>query len=325
MSDMYLTKVERRTIFTQGLIYVLFVFIISDLTVVGPHVFVVFPWLYILGIFGVNKFYHPVLTVALSCITTFMANLFKYNIGIQTLTSTLVSTLVVVFGIITGLCIKDFVLENRLVKYLSWKKKLLNVLLIVTLTLSTFSLYAYQYGNIVSYIKSQKMVESFASDFSNEYSVKKYQYVYGTFNEYVYKLNVLEKEVMLKVKDTVSVVNLDEWQEFLNSRIELNAKLLAEEVMCDLKYEFTNNTLKPESILAVISLPALAEDDTLKVENAVEDIQTILNYTDEFEVGVENCILIIGKSVQTLNKEEFNLVNVDYLIQSSKVENLEEN
>lgn len=325
MSDMYLTKVERKTIFTQGLIYVLFVFIISDLTVVGPHIFVLFPWLYILGILGANKFYYPILTVALSCITTFMANLFKYNLGVQVLYSTLISTAVVAFGIITGLCIKDFVLEHRLVKYLPWKKKMLNISCIVILTILSFGIYAYQYGNALSFAKSRSMVKNFVEEFTQDYIIQKYQYVSGTFNEYVYKVNVLEKEVTIQVKNDVSISNYDGWKDFLNDKLNASFASSKENSDCSLNYEFIQNELKPSSIIAVITLKNLNKKETSEFETISKDIQSTLGYTDEFGLSIGKYILVMDEIVQTLNRDEFKVINADYLMQNSKVENLEEN
>ena len=55
MSQIYLTKIERKTIFTKSLIFVLIMFIISDLTVTGPFYFNFIPWLYVLGLLGSVK------------------------------------------------------------------------------------------------------------------------------------------------------------------------------------------------------------------------------------------------------------------------------
>lgn len=325
MSDMYLTKTERKTIFTQGLIYVLFTFIISDLTVVGPHIFVIFPWLYILGILGVNKFYHPVLTLAISCITTFMANLFKYNLGVQALSSTLISTAVVAFGIITGLSIKEFVFEHRLVKYLSWKKKILNISCIVILTFLSLGIYAYQYGNVFSFIKSKSAVKSFVEEQGLDYAIQKYQYMSGTFDEYVYKVNVFEEDITLQVKNRVSIANFASWQNFLSNRLNTNFTSFNSSNNCVLNYEFEKNSLKPTSITAVITVEELNKKNVSELEGTVKDIQNTLKYKDEFGLGVEECILVMGESMQTLNKSEFDLIDVNYLIQNSKVENLEDN
>lgn len=324
MSDMYLTKVERKTIFTQGIIYVLSVFVISDFTVVGPHVFVIFPWLYVLGILGVNKFYHPVLTVSLSCITTFMANLFKYNLGFEAIASTVVSTSVVVCGIITGLCIKDFVLEYRLVKYMSWKKKILNVAIIILLAIVTLVSYAYQYGNIVNYIKAENKVKNYIEEFSDAYVIKKYQYVSGTFGEYVYKAEILGETVTLNVKNKVELVDAGNWKEFLNSRINCDFNFKSN-IDCSLDYQFEENTLKPSIMVATISLPVIDDVNNLVIDDVVQDIKSVLNYDDELGIEIGKCILVFDGSVQTLDKGEFNLINTDYLIRNLKVESIEGN
>ena len=55
MSEIYLTKIERKTIFTKALIFVLVTCVISNLTVTGPFYFNFIPWMYIIGVLGSVK------------------------------------------------------------------------------------------------------------------------------------------------------------------------------------------------------------------------------------------------------------------------------
>lgn len=326
MSDMYLTKVERKTIFTQGLIYVLFTFIVSDLTVVGPHLFIVFPWLFILGILGVNKFYHPVLTVVLSTITTFMASLFKYNLGVETLTSTLMSASVVSCGIIVGLCIKEFVLDHRLVKHLSTQKKITNIVIIVVLTISTLIAYSCRYGNVISYIKSRACIKSYLNETGiTEYTVEKYQYITGSFNEYVYKLNLLNGTVTIKTKNDITITNFGEWKAYMNGTLNKDINVSKENFKVNLNYEFSSVELIPDDIIATININKLDVSDELKIQDSVNDIQAVLNYKDKLGKSVIRCILVINNSVTTLSKDEFVNINSDYIKQIITVEELENN
>ena len=326
MSDMYLTKVERKTIFTLGLIYVLFTFFISDLTVVGPHLFIVFPWLFILGILGVNKFYHPVLTVVLSTITTFMASLFKYNLTIETLTSTLMAASVVSCGIIVGLCIKDFVLDHRLVKHLSTRKKIVDIVIMVVLTISTLVAYSCRYGNVISYIKSKSEVKSYLNEAGiTEYTVEKYQYITGSFNEYLYRLKVLDGTVTIKAGKDIIALNFAEWKEYMNGTLRSNVNISKENFKANLSYEFSDATLVPDGMIATITINNLNVNDNLKIQSLVDSIQDVLNYKDKLGKSVVKCILAINSGVATLSDDEFKNINSDYIKQIIMVEELENN
>lgn len=329
MSDMYLTKVERRSIFTHGLIYVLFTFIISDLTVVGPHLLVLIPWIYILGILGVNKFYHPVLTLTLSCITTFMASLFKYSLGAETLMSTVISTAIVGMGIVTGLCIKDFVLEHRLVKYLSIQKRILNISLIVILTGFSIVGYSYQYGNVIGYTKAKQKVENYVKTIDTNYEILKYQYTLGTFDEYVYKVSVLGKEVTLNVKeDTVQVVNFNDWKSYLDNRLSVSmlqdAKIIQSGLKLEASYEFKTDTLSPEYIAVVIHIDEEEIASKVDAESVAWSAHQVLSFVDELGLEIGKCVLVTGENIQTIKKDDFYTITADYLMQIREIENLED-
>lgn len=328
MSDMYLTKVERRSIFTHGLIYVLFTFVISDLTVVGPHLLVLVPWIYILGILGVNKFYHPVLTLTLSCVTTFMASLFKYNLGVETLMSTVISTAIVGMGIVTGLCIKDLVLEHRLVKYMSIQKKLLNISLIVVLTVFSIGVYSYQYGNVIGYVKSKQKAENYVKTIDTNYEILKYQYTLGTFDEYVYKVRVLEKEVTLNVKEDMQVINFNEWKSYLDNRLGTamlqDTKVIQSGLRLEASYEFKGDTLSPDFVTVLIHINEEEIASKVDAENVAWNIHQVLSFVDEFGLEIGKCVLVTGENIQTVKKEDFYTITADYLMQVKEIENLED-
>lgn len=328
MSDMYLTKVERRSIFTHGLIYVLFTFVISDLTVVGPHLLVLVPWIYILGILGVNKFYHPVLTLTLSCITTFMASLFKYSLGAETLMSTVISTAIVGMGIVTGLCIKDFVLEHRLVKYMSIQKRILNIFLIAFLTVFSIGAYSYQYGNVIGYATAKQKVKNYVKAVDNDYEILKYQYTLGTFDEYVYKVRVLGNEVTLNVKEDMQVVNFNEWKSYLDNRLSVSmlqdAKVIQSGLKLEASYEFKTDTLNPEYIAVVIHIDEEEIASKVDAESVAWRVHQVLSFVDEFGLGIEKCVLVTGENIQTVKKDDFYTITADYLMQIREIENLED-
>lgn len=318
MADIYLTKVERKTIFTQGLIYVLFTFVISDLTVMVPQVACVFPWLFILGVLGVNKFYHPVLTVSLSTITTFISSLFKYNgLNIGCITSSLIAFLVTSSGIIVGICIKDFVLEHRLVKHLSVNKKVLNILLIVLVTLGAFTIYIYKYGNIFTYMKSSKKVEEYIELNNIENcAVESLKYIEFSFNEYICTVKAGDLDVVLKVAENISILNKEEYMEIMEKELNVNSRICN----VSLSYEDTDSIL-PNKIVATISVANVSSDE-IALKALAQEITDILQFTDKYNNAIEKCILNINKSVEVLERKDFNSITYEYLINSLKEETI---
>lgn len=330
MSEIYLTKVERKTIFTQGLIYVLFTFIISDLTVTGPHAFSIIPWLFFLGILGVSKFYHPIMTVILSTITTFIASLFKYNgLNMQVLTSVLVCLAMTMSGLIVGLCIKDFILEHRLVKQIPVHKKILNITVMILLTVGSIVLYAVKYGNVIGYVMNRVKLDKYiTAEFdTEEYILEEQQFLSGTFSRYVYIVNIQDNTFKLKVGSDVEILNYDEIKSNFEDR--LNSKL-KEEIKDNifnvkLSYKYNNYNAKPVSIIAVLSLDNFEVENVDKLNAVINEIKYICDYKDEFNNTVSTVILSINGGVQTIQSNNFNNISEEYIKNCLNIEQFDIN
>lgn len=330
MSDMYLTKVERKTIFTQGLIYVLFTFIISDLTVTGPHIFSIIPWLFFLGIMGVNKFYHPIMTVVLSTATTFIASLFKYDgLNMQALTSTIVALAMTTSGLIVGLCIKDFVLEHRLVKQLSVHKKILNISAMVLLTVGSIVLYAARYGNVIGYVQSRLKLDEYVTTNCKveDYLVEEQQFLSGSFGRYVYIVKVEENTLKLKVGSNVELINFEELKE--KAELKLNEefkKAFPNNVFnVKLNYEYTTLGINPSNIIVTSSIEDFDVENTELLAKVVNDLKNICDYKDELKTNVTKVILSINGGVQVINKHDFDKISEEYIKNSVSVETFDMN
>ena len=129
MSEIYLTKIERKTIFTKSLIFVLIMFVISDLTVTGPFWFNFIPWLYILGTIGSLKKIDSVLMCIIGAFTVFIASLIMGGgLTLDAILSTVIALINLVFGIFTGKLLYEFVLEHRLVKYIKRSRKTIYII-----------------------------------------------------------------------------------------------------------------------------------------------------------------------------------------------------
>ena len=149
MSQIYLTKIERKTIFTKSLIFVLIMFIISDLTVTGPFYFNFIPWMYILGIAGSVKKIDSVLMSVIGTFTVFVASLITQgSFAWSCMLTTAITLLMLVLGIITGKIIYEFILEHRLVKYIKPSKKTIYIISIVAMVIVAFVTVGTYKGNV---------------------------------------------------------------------------------------------------------------------------------------------------------------------------------
>ena len=179
MSEIYLTKIERKTIFTKSLIFVLVVFIISDLTVTGPFWFNFIPWLYILGLVGSIKKIDSVLISWISTFTVFISSLLSQGqVDAICIITTLISLVTLVCGIITGKFIYQFILEHRLVKYIKRSTKITYILLAILMLIFSYVIMALIKGNVITYIKSRNNLKQYIED---TYDITDYTIVSADF------------------------------------------------------------------------------------------------------------------------------------------------
>lgn len=322
MSEIYLTKVERKTIFTQGLIYVLITFVISDLTVVGSPLFSMIPWIFFLGILGVNKFSRPIMTISIITITIFMAGIFRYGaVDGDTLISTIIALAISASGTIVGLCIREFVLEHRLVKQISLKKKMIYIVTICILTVSSVICYSLKYGNIVGFSIAKEKLANYMSNSLNckTYTVDKYQYICGTFSSYAYRVKALNENIELTVADDVKIMNLTNIRENLSNRLNEEYDLNAG-YNITYSYEFENSDILPSGITLIISAGDVDKNNEMEIKNLTYWVNRSVTVRGINNSRVNKCIININDGVSTILKEDFDKITEEYIKKCIEVE-----
>ena len=318
MSDIYLTKVERKTIFTQGLIYVLFTFVIADLTVTGPHIFSIIPWLFFLGIMGVNKFYHPIMTVILSTFTSFMASIFKYDgLGIGVLTTTLVTFIMTTSGLIVGVCIREFVLEHRLVKQLSIHKKILNIVVIVILTIGSILVYSAKYGNVIGYVKSRILLNEYMTETFNveEYNIQHLKFLEGSFANYNYEIECGEYTLKLKLTSDIELMNLDEIKTVNENTLnkEMQNTVNFNKLSVKFNYEYNEKNIIPQRIVATIITNDTDDKNEEWISEVVKEIKELCGFKDNLGNSVSRLMISLDGGIQVLEQDEFEKISEEYI------------
>lgn len=331
MADVYLTKIERKTIFTRALIYVLILFVVSDLTVTGPFFVNFIPVLYILSVLisirGVDK----VLTGIIGTFTVFIASLItNCGLNITTLLETLNAVIQLGLGMLSAHIIHEFVLDHRLVKYIKPKKKALFVVFLVLFTILSLMLSSIVHGDIFTYLKSKSNLEEYVKKvYDVEYEIKKVIYDRNLPGKYAYTVVVDKEEInFVPVLDTA--FEDTNWEQRLalktqEANRELSSKL--EELLMDatvlkansfeLRYEYTKASIMPDSLILYITLDTEDKIVYTEIANSVKKILEIKPNITEFN------ILLNGTNLH-IDSKNIDLVTPEYIEGGFNIEDLDE-
>lgn len=327
MSDIYLTKIERKTIFTRSLIFVLLTFIISDLTVTGPFYFNFIPWIYFIGIAceikKIDKILMGVITSFTVLVSTIIVNA---AINMNTLINTVASIVLLAFGIITGRVIREFILEHRLVKYIKPSKKVAYIMIIVLLLVVSFGIVSVKDGNVFEYISSRKKLDNYIQKTYSirEYKVKEVRYNKNTITKYVYKVDINGVDVEFVPIDSTRFkdINMDERLNILNYelQIDFNEKLeslnmddykFIQDIKTRIELEYSKQSILPDRKIIYISLNGV--DYTKENENKIyNELTDYIKKVNEIE-DVDRIILELNDNSMEISKDKISDVTSEFL------------
>lgn len=337
MKEVYLTKVERKTIFTKSLIYVIIMFIISDLTQVGPFYINFIPWLYILGIIASIKGIDKVLTCIIGGFTVFISCIIlQKSLDYIVLTHTVYALVQIIFGILTGKIIYQFILEHRLVKYIKRSKKTLYILMIVLLTVVSIGISSMLYGDVFSYIASKKKLDNFLN---RTYNVQDYKLKQVTFNKnilgkYYYKIEVNSNEMTfvpttntdfkeLNRQDRINKLNdslNNKYDKIIDNIFLENEFSQLDKMDISFKTDFSKILLNPDKILMTFNV------NTNNLNQSLEEISLIINkiQTKNIEPKVTDTIINVNNKVLNIKLEENIKITKEYISKGLNIEDLDE-
>jgi len=330
MADIYLTKIERKTIFTRALIYVLILFVIADLTVTGPFFVNFIPWLYVLSILisirGVDK----VLTGIIGTFTVFIASILTNGFNITTLLFTLNAVIQLGLGMLSSQIIHKFVLDHRLVEYIKPKKKVVLILFLVLFTVLSFLILGVLHGDLITYLKSKGNFDSYITKvYGDKYDVKqviynrnlpgKYAYVAQMDGEEVYFVPVLN----IAFKDANQLERLEVKNENINRELEENlGEILTEMTVLSkdsfsLEYEYTKVGVTPDTLIANISVDTEDNNVYSEISSSIKKLMEIQPHITEFNIVLNGINLHI-------TSDNVDLVTPEYISGGFSIEDLDE-
>jgi len=330
MADVYLTKIERKTIFTRALIYVLILFVVADLTVTGPFFVNFIPLLYILSILisirGVDK----VLTGIIGTFTAFMASVITCGFNLTTLLNVLNTVIQLGLGMLSSHIIHKFVLEHRLVEYIKPKKKIVLVALLILFTILSLVISSVVHGDLITYLKSKSNLEEYITKvYETEYDVKKVVFNRTLPGKYEYIVNIEDEEVHfipvlnIAFKDANQLERLRLKNEAANSKLKnklievLNDMNILTVNSFSLEYEYTKVDVVPNKLIANIIVETEDKNVYTEISNSIKKLIEIEPNIAEFN------IVLNGTSLHILS-ESIDLVTAEYISGGFNIEDLDE-
>lgn len=334
MSEIYLTKIERKTIFTKSLIFVLIVFIISDLTITGPFYINFIPWIFILGLIGSIKKIDSILICVISTFTVFISSLIMQGeINFTCTINTIINVVTLIFGILTGNFIYEFILEHRLVKYIPKSKKVVYIVLSIIMLFVSWIMISLNNGNIVTYLKSRANLKSYiqATYNTDEFRIKKAQYVKSVPGKYVYTVEMEGHNVYFvpitkdTFKDSGKEARLIGIQH--NMRSELTGKvnrILAKypnmkhaNVVFTLEYNAI--CIVPDTV--VMNIDYITENNGQNIDELYEEMANFIQDIQGIK-KTQKIIITVGENMLQISEENIQKTTAEYIKNGLDIEEI---
>lgn len=331
MADIYLTKIERKTIFTRSLIYVLVLFLIADLTVTGPFYFNFIPWLYLFSCFLSLREVDKTLTGIIGTFTVLIASLVTYGTTVETLLVTANAVIQLVLGMLTSKGIYQFVLEHRLVKYLRPRIKVILITVLMVFFIVAMVTLSFVEGDVFTYIKSKKTLAKYIEKtYDVEYTVKEVIFNRQYIGRYAYVVEIDKEtlELLPSLVGTFKDINQEERLETLNTEIKDSSKKELDKILKTVKedinveltlvYKYTKVGVKPDALHLEITVVASDTDETY------EEISKIINEVLKLKYEVTDVSLMLNKTSIHITKDNLWLITPEYIKGGFNIEDLDE-
>ena len=334
MSQIYLTKIERKTIFTKSLIFVLIMFVICDLTVTGPFYFNFIPWLYILGTVGSIKKIDTTLMCIIGTFTVFIASLITQGGAIlAAFLAAGIALVLLVLGRVTGKIIYQFILEHRLVKYIKPSKKAIYIASIVMMAIISCIMVGSYNGNIISYLKSRNNLKEYIS---KTYNTQEYKVTATKFNrkvkgKYVYEVSIDDQQVRFVpiTKTVFKDANMSERLEILNNKLvnETKEKIdklksnynLLKDANVEYNLEYSNFGINPDTVV----LSCECQQDEENLEALYEELENFLVEVSKIKSPNRIIITINNQSLEIQDKD-IQDITAEYIKGGFEIEEISE-
>lgn len=336
MSEIYLTKIERKTIFTKAFIFVLIMVIISDLTVTGPFWFNFIPWMFLIGTIGSIKKIDGVLMSVMGTFMVFVSSLLMQGgLYFECILNTIVTLVNIILGIITGKICYEFILEHRLVKYIKRSRKIVYISLVILMFIISYLIVGLNSGNIVTYLKSRNNLKSYITKTYNiqDFAIVKAKHVKTVPGKYTYRVKMDGWEVSFVpvAKDVFKDTNKDNRFILATHNLEketsgkvqdvLNKYSLFANANAKFKLEYNTIAINPDTVVLHFNYNESVTDENM--DNVYEQISSCVKELQNVKQSQKIIITINEKALQ-LSYENIENLTADYIKGGFEIEEISE-
>lgn len=328
MSDIYLTKVEKKELFFRSLIYIVSIFAISYFSVSGPFLFTLIPWTFLIGIYGRLRYKDPIVTLLVTVITVIYANIASYGFN----TFSVINIIIPMIGAFTGNIIGKMLFKLRrsykLELFIKVNVKNTYKVVSVICTLIVIVMYAYFNGDFVSYAISRINLHSNINEELGEnvdYKITGVKHIAGINFRYEYEINAYDIYIKaVEDKGKVWYIN----SENVSSGMCANLKFEILNSIDPDKYNFEYNiAVDAESNLSSM-LPNAMYININVVELAEEEYESLVTFCKEIYKCIQNknvggIFLNVAGNSALYSKEELNTLTKDKILASFEVVELD--
>ena len=288
MSNMYLTKSERRKIYIESIAYIVSILLASYL-VVCDNIFIrMIPMLYILGIIGRKVFNKPIITSILGfCTILIFGVMINSRFDMQVVLLAVYSLMMILAGETTGFIISALYQNFKLTKFIKHYTKIIYVVSLFFLIVIPIFLNNLVNSNIVAYAMDKSKVEAYIVEhYSNTYDIKGVSYtpaITGGMYEFIVEIdsfivkldyckgkitdvNLMERADAYEHTNSsgIAKVTEDSLDIEINRTVKINSYT---DIKIEGRYDYSEVKLLPDIIKINIELTDMNIENVVKVIN----------------------------------------------------------
>lgn len=324
MSDMYLTKVEKKELFFRSLIFILAIFAVSYFSVVGHFVFTLIPWTFFIGIYGRLRYKDPIVTLLVTVITVIYANIANYGFNNASVINIIVAMIGAAVGNIIGKMIFKLKRSHKLELFIKVNVKRTYKITSVICTAIILFIYIYFNGDIVTYTMSRinlhNDIEQEIGE-NAEYKIVGIKHIAGLSFKYEYEIETYNTRIKaLESGGRVWYINSENMSEEVANN--LKSKLLEKlsVIKCDFNYtiqldadsDFTS--ILPSGIYINITVEDIEEENYEKLALLCNEM-----YKHIENENIAGIFLNVGEKCAVYSKEDLCLLTNDKILASFEV------
>lgn len=336
MADIYLTKKERTTLYTEGLIYSIVIVIAAYFTIYGGLFVKMIPMLFILGIIGRCIFDKPKTTLLLGSIAILLTGyMVQFKIDLNLILTTIYSGILIALGLKVGKLIRTLYKAHKLRAFIGYNRRTMINFSLIILTVVAIFLNSIVNSNPIQYIfaknKTDKYIRQTYGDV--KYKVESVSYNIKNKGGYTFNVNIDDKKVILvhRTLSSIEDTNLQERKDDV-SRIE-NENLsiwkqnnnIDETILLNAIYNYSKVSLNPDLLEISIETSLEYRDINLREEKILNIIDCINKLSTFKDYGkITNIKLNIDNKSMSINKEKINEgITKEYIENGLEIEYLD--